>query len=397
MRYKWPPPCLWGALFVWLNVALSSPITWARTPALNHESSAWRQNRTIPLGQQVFEVGSSYRLLDQRFGSGGSRQPLGANRSRSVTWGELIQAETSESGRQNLRDRMKSRGLSDDEPAAWAEYQVQREEFALALDWTYGLMRSWTVGVQIPLAYRRTRIATQVEMSSQLNTSKSRVRTMVDNQISDQGYSLPTESEGEWGVGDVRLMSRWRLLNTGSWSWLFDQEVRLPTSQSIESDRYLLWEEDGGQMDAGLSSTLEQRWRRVSLAGRLGWLAQLPDKVRGPKREEMTRDLGDWSWASLESSLRLSHRLAASVEYAFFMKQKDQWSGPSQAASRVADDSLAQELQTLRVGVEYRLGDRSGREGVSHMWVASAGYVQTLAGLNSEDTSRAQLGLARYY
>nr|HMN69769.1 hypothetical protein [Bdellovibrionales bacterium] len=261
------------------------------------ETRTWRRARLINGGQQVWSFRTSYQKITDRYSNDGSVEPMGQRYSRALTWGQLVNAENSEEGRADMRAYMNQRRLNDDQIAATARYEVEREDLGVAAEWAYGLTKRWMIGAQIPLTYRRTRVSSRIEMTPQLaqgggdinqksvlkfknDELRGKVNELAERELANSGYDeIPDEQQSlDWG--DVALLSQFALYESSDVTWSLQQLVRFPTAQSPSVAEYIQTTSDDGNMDVGLTSLADYRLRRWTFGGRLGYVAQLPDTTR---------------------------------------------------------------------------------------------------------------------
>jgi hypothetical protein len=177
--------------------------------------------------------------------------------------------------------------------------------------------------------------------------------------------------------------------------------VRVPTAQNPSISDYIQANDDQGQVDLGVTSLLDYRQRRWLAGVRFGYVSQLPDKVKmrvpgevtgQTVNREVSRDLGDWAWASIDFEYEVTRSFEVSAEHSYLRKNRDHVS-----TDNIPTGNTFQQLQQSRVGVLYRLGETSSRSGVENKWVASAGYTYPWAGRNSMQASRTSVDIITYF
>ncbi|MGE4130638.1 MAG: hypothetical protein AB7F86_03325 [Bdellovibrionales bacterium] len=383
-------------------------------------SLLWRRARVAPLGQHLWSFQTSYQKSDSRFSTNGDSKPLGEPFARGVTWRQILDRQSDATARAQLQSYMRSTGAREDDLAASAEYEVFREEMGLKLDWAYGLTSSWMIGFQMPLSYRRTYTQTHIKMSPSLNgairTQKlnqtaqdmsAEVREMAEQELSSRGYDDVPDQRLEWEPGDATLLSQISLLKGYTWQWSLQQMVRVPTSRNPDLDEYIRSESDNGQVDLGLTSLTDFQFQRWLLGTRMGYVAQLPDQIRGRVPGDASRnidpkvgrDLGDWVFVSADSNYRLARRWSADFEYSYWRKWTDKFRGHASSGyeySRLSRGTDS-ELHLSRFGLQYQMGSRTSRGRIESKWIAAIGYQHPWAGRNSANSDRATLDVINYF
>lgn len=386
-----------------------------------YDTRVWNRARILPAGQQVWSFKSSYQTEERRFSGKGEVQPLGQPYARAVTWGQLLKGSQRAEMPAELVEMMKRK--QQDDVAATATYELTREELSLGTDWAYGMTKSWMIGFQLPIFYRRTHVRTSVALTPDLvagmaqqgrqraaaNSAKmnEQIRELANQELVDSGYDNVPDERATWELGDVSLLSQTSFVQKYSWQWSLQQVVRIPTARNPSLGDYFQSSNDEGNIDLGLTSLLDYRRRRWLFGTRLGYVLQVPDSIkqRVPSQNsshidpKVHRDLGDWGWAAFDTDCRVSRDVDLNLEYSYLRKGHDHYDGSSTKGIdySVLSENTDQELHQTRVGVVYRLGETSARRGVEHKWVASLGYNYPWIGRNSVDASRTSLELTSYF
>ena len=409
-------------ILFWLLLSFG-PTTWLRAEVVFEPSPVWRQARLVSPGQQVWSFESSLQSYDSRFNELGAPQPLGQPYGRAVTWGQLVQAELSMEGRAEIREYMRRSSLRDSDVAATAKYQVQRQEVAMNVRWAYGLTKRWMIGFQLPLVLRRTAIAQTVEMQPALSQVQSslphtqlvngnmgvKVRELARAELSNSGYDeIPSQAQ-RWDWGDISLIGQFIMAEGPRWTWALQETLRLPTARNASLADYIQTNSDEGQFDVAVSSLVDFRHRRWVFSQKVGYVSQMSDQIRlrSPSSDghglgathSVRRDLGDYFWGSLQCEFKVNSRLALNTEYSFLSKETDRYGDLSQLGHGYDQlgEGSNQEVHLTRLGLSYRLGERSARSGVENKWLLAVAYNMPLAGRNSIEASRASLEMTKYF
>lgn len=411
---------------IWVSVRkLQYLITWAylfasvaQAEVSVFDSRTWLRARPIEPGQQVWSVQTSYQKISDQFSNSGKSQPLGQPYRRAVSWRQLLENEDTVAGKAELQDFMRQRGIRDDDIAATASYDVNREEVGFHMNWAYGLTKNWMIGFDVPLVYRRTQARSRIEVSSALAATararqapvklKQKAREISEEALANSGYDSIPDERTSWDWGDISLLSQFSLMQRYRWQWSLQQVVRFPTARNPNLDDYIQTSDDSGQVDVGATSMVDFRLKRMVIGNRVGFIAQLPDSIRSRISAEnnsrqvdpkVSRDLGDWWFASIDVEFKYSRRVDLSAEYAYLNKVKDKYKGVSSTGINYAEFSRGteQEIHQTRVGVQYLLYNNGIRGGIDDKWVASIGYNYPWVGRNSLNASRATIDLINYF
>lgn len=400
-----------------ITIVLTVPFTAAAEVSL-FDSRTWLRAKTIQPGQQVWSIQTSYQRITDRFSNSGQPQSLGRPYRRSVTWRQLVESEPSVAGKAELQDFMRARGLRENDIAATASYDVDREDVGFHINWAYGLMSRWMIGFNVPLIHRRTQTRSRVELSSALAANqrarqssvgvKEKIKKISEEQLANSGYDQVPDEQTSWDWGDISLLSQVLLHQGYQWHWSLQQVLRFPTARNPNLDDYIQTSDDSGQVDVGITSMLDLRLRRWTLGSRLGYVAQLPDNVRARVSEQtehrkidpkVARDLGDWWWVSTDVEFKASRRVDLNLEYAYLNKGSDRYRGS--AGSGIDFKSFSrntdQEIHQTRLGMNYLIRSYGARAGIENKWVAAVGYSYPWIGRNSLNASRATIDVINYF
>ncbi len=386
----------------------------------------WERARALSVGQKVLSLNTSYQKYDRRFSSDGQLELLGESYSRRLSWGEILEKESS-AGQLDMRDYMKRKGVADSDTAATSRYQVSRQETRFDIHWAYGLTDRWMIGFQIPVTLRNTRVTQEIEMAPDFvegvsaarlkrpgqpdpRAMAAKVRKLAEQQLENSGYDRVPSEQQSWDWGDVTLMSQETLMRSYSWAWGFQQIIRVPTSRNQSVSDYIQSSTDSGQIDLGVASLVDYRHRKWLLGWGLGYVFQLPDSVRLREPTEDSqlsqrvapatrRDLGDWLWSSADANWSVARTISLNVRHSLLTKQRDTYSGrsPEGLAYNTYGTDTDQQLQETRLGLLYRLGSSSSRGGILSRWIAGIDYTYPWVGKNSMEASRTSLELMSYF
>jgi hypothetical protein len=331
-------------------------------------------------------------------------------------------------GKAELQGYMKSENINGKEVAATANYELKIEDTGFAVDWAYGLTKSWMIGFQVPLALRKVIARSDISLTPVLargvkqnfNAStrsisdsglRQKVQDLSQNELTTSGYDVvPTEKTGfEWE--DVTLLSQFQILNTYHWVWSLQQQVRIPSVRNPSSSDYLVMPNDEGQLDLGLASLIDLQFKRWTLGFHFGYVMQTPDSTHirtfqmdslragKPGLQDVHRDLGDWAWAAADVDLHLSQSLDFNSGYGYLIKNRDHYSGDTLTPEQAdfLSENSDQEIHRVNFRLRYQFTDLRVRDSIESKWLVSLGYDMPLFGRNSVDAGRAILELTSYF
>lgn len=360
----------------------------------------WKTARLISPGQQVWSFQSRYRDIRKQFSN-----------DDAVTWHQVIDAEPNMQAKTILDDHMRAKGLDPSDVAATAQYDVNHKELNMGVNWAYGMTSRWMIGFEVPFVLRQTQVNRRMSLTSTLVKAttdayrtaglaghtgvEESVGQLAEKHLIDSGYNRVSERENFWSVGDISLLNQFALIRNYQWGVSIQQVIRIPTARNPDVRNYLRTSNDEGNVDLGLTTMADYQIKNWILEARLGFVAQLPDRAmqvnpNGPS-SLVGRDLGDWTWGSLDGEYHLDKNWDMSLQYSYFNKASDRYQGDS------SSENTDQELHETRLGLLYSFGDTGARRGVDHKWVASLGYTYPLAVRNSIDVSQTSIELTSYF
>ncbi len=410
---------LFTHLLVWLAIGILNAGV-AHGEVYPSATGTWRRAAIIPVGQQVFSFGADYQRSDGRFASDGKVEPMGSKYSRSVNWKQLLDSE-GRAGRQDLRQYMGKRGVTENDVAAYAKYSIQQDDVSFNANWAYGITSGWMIGLQMPLVHRTVRVKQTVDVSPALLAGakslpslangkiEPRIRELALKELENSGYDSIPDEKTSWEWGDVTLLSQELLLKTYKWTWSFQQLVRFPTAQSSSVSEYIHSSTDDGQVDVGATTLLDFRYGNWIFGMRSGAVAQLPDTVRvnvdhqdgsgSQVDRKVNRDLGDWFFGALDTEWKLTPKIGLNGEHSFLSKGRDHYNGAGVSDGNYENlsENSDQLLHQTRVGLSFQVGERLTRAGVNSQWVSSIDYTYPWLGRNSLEASHASISFTNYF
>jgi hypothetical protein len=353
------------------------------------DSRLWQRADTVTPGQRKWSFQIGHQDLTTRMDSKAS--PLGRPFARALTWGQLMKANPK--NREEIQSYMTRRNLNEADYLAYQQYEVDRRETTLRLEWAYGFSRNWMFGFQLPVVHRQTVATSRITiepkalaatedgpavLSSSPGDLRSVLNKTVQQELGQAGFEQVPQKSDSWDLGDLTLFNQVAILNRVDWTWSIQQVTRLPMARNPSLSNYLRTNTDDGQIDLGLSSMVDYRIARMVFGFRLGGVTQLPDRLSMRSdadqiERNMKRNLGDWIWASVDSDYRISDSLSVNVEQSFLSKEGDRYEGDTTKYLNLGKDT-SQQLHQSRFSFFYRVNARSVIPQREKQLTASIGY-----------------------
>ena len=262
--------------------------------------------------------------VEDRFNDLGVPNPLAQRLNKTVTWGDLINAQKTDADKASIQGVLADAGSGISDPSLTGSpgsttgeintfAQINLPIFAI------GITEKFTAAVAVPVIRVDVSAATGFAKTEdgqkfidaacatnpeKCNEAAERLNNAVNQKLATNGYQ-PIQSETVSSVGDIRLIGKYRAYSDEKQSLAIRSEVGLPTGTVPNADKAVDVATGDGQWDVGLGLIYD-----LNFAQDLRWnvfgsyVAQLPDRLDrrlpvalgdtiSPTKERLDRDLGD--------------------------------------------------------------------------------------------------------
>jgi len=226
------------------------------------------------------------------------------------------------------------------------------------------------------------------------------VESVVQEKLDRQGYRNVSEKKQQWLWGDVSLMNQFLVYGGEDWRWSVQQMLKMPTSRNASLSEFARVSRDEGQLDLGVSTFAERNFGSALGIIGLGYVNQLPGRIRISEfsengdqlagDREVSRDLGDIFWTGFESRYFLTPKWRLAGTYRYFYKGSDQWD------EVISTGETQQQAHIGRVDLTY-VFSRSHRFEIEKKWAVNLQAQTTLAGINTEKITSAALEIQTFF
>ncbi len=367
---------------------------------------------TLPQGITNLRLKMVARDLKEGYGDSGTLQPLSQPIVQKANWSQvygLIANPAQRQGVQNAVNFVTSGKTSEGPGASYGDVSTSARVAIPLL--AYGVTPALTLAVAVPV------YQVSIQASAGFNTSEEAQKvaavlngaqpgagtsllTQLDQAVTSQtqayGYK-PIENQSYSAIGDAKVYSKIRLLQTEKDRVTFRPAWVLPTGRQSDPDRLVDVATGDGQFD--LESTLfwDHRFNRIlssTLYGR--YTVQFSDDVDrriptspgsllSPDKERVSRDLGDQVAMGFALTVQPLKGFSIGAGYDFQHMNATSYSGARFAPERytyLSDLYPAQSLHTLVVSAGYSTASLY-RDGLFAVPLEiNFNYSQTLTGKN---------------
>lgn len=331
----------------------------ASIATLSPFNAAWgASTKTLPKGIRSFALRTGFiQGLNQGFDDSGSQ--LGIGDLKSVRFDSDFLTHSSDRSRL-LVDALNSIGsqnLGNQLNLGTLKIDARPEVKFMAPVLAFGVQSHWTLALAIPVISFKNEVSYRVEdsnvdyyrqigagsispeLSQALNTSPA---AEFEKSVNEKGYK-PMNSRNQTFLGDLQLVSFYRLSANRSSSSLLQTTLTLPTGPKYDSDD-LLSANTWGR--TSIENTLIfgfQTTRRLSLNPYAGINIFIPDQVQrriprneydnlpaANQKETTQRQLGAGVKVGIDSNYDFTRAWSAGLGAEHQSKAKDNYSGPGE-------------------------------------------------------------------
>jgi len=311
--------------------------------------------KTLPKGVRNLRFKEAWVQGTQMYDNSGSKVSLGNKIDSAITVEKIIDGESDPDKQAVLAGYLHGSGYEDSDELGQVSGEVNVAANVYAPIVAYGFTNKLTVAVAVPIIQSKTSVDTgyssnqaiytlkqKLESQGNLQDSEELVRNInrpVDKKLEDYGYQ-PMEDESKTEMGDIKLVSKYKLQEQYFYTLSLLGEITLPTGKEVSIDKAFGVPSGDGQTDVGLGLAFDYDLTdKLNFSESVGFIVQLPDKTdkRIPRRadtsltpdkeENINRNLGDILYANLASSYNLFYGFYARGGYSFQYKGRDSFAG----------------------------------------------------------------------
>jgi len=390
----------------------------------------------LPPGVRNFRVQFLTSETHTKFDEKGKFVGLGSSLNQNVTWDDLLQGvpagfeqKSNEAYLKHNHKNIQKKKLSLSTKVGETFGDVHVRVTATVPVFAYGVSKSWTTALAVPVIYSQINVVTGFVAAPPLrktldamvadgkpNKAREVARKTaraVENKMSSQGYDAHFSRENT-EIGDISWVNKFQVHKTPVFALVVQPMVTFPTGHRANvHDPFAIGSGDG-QFDLGLRGVMDiYLKKRVTLTAAVGYLAQLPDtqafripesadqKTSSDVDPKTSRDLGDVMSSQLGLQFQLGSGFAASSFYSFQYKEADRFSGRApgidQQRYNFLETETEQTMHATRLGVSYSTISlyQQGRFAVPLQ--VGLGYSEVLTGRNVANSDLTSFEFAMFF
>ena len=281
------------------------------------------QSAVLPAGVGNPRITSLWMGLNDEFGRDGGIQPLGQPLNRRVTWGQLSAQQKDPELKALYEGIIGVNGMGEGSPGVTTG-EVNTNVNVTIPTLAFGVTDRFTFAVALPIYnvevnpamgfvadasaiqdfLKKVSTTSSPVKAQQAAAELERLDDAVNVMLGSMGYQAIVP-ETITGLGDMRLVGKYRILHERKQALALKGVVTLPTGNAPDVDRALDVPTGDGQVDLGMQIAYDRfLTRRLTWNTFGGVTAQLPDQLErriptssesflSPDKDLVDRNLGD--------------------------------------------------------------------------------------------------------
>jgi hypothetical protein len=315
--------------------------------------------------------------VESKFNADGKLESLGEKLNKAVIWNNIIEAQSDDTKKNLLKGTLETKNLGSNDSVGNITGAVNAYANVNVPVLAYGVNENWTLALAIPiykidlsvdsgfvLSENTQGVIDQVKAKDPvkaLDMSRQLTHPLTDK-LQNMGYQ-PLQSEHYTAIGDMKLVSKYKIFDNSADVVTIKSELTLPTGKVSDVNKLVELPTGDGQFDVG-AGAIWDHYFGSQFTGNIYGLAnlQLPDhlKRRIPTTaeggltsdiEDVRRDSGDQ--LLLGTSIQFGSSkggIYANLGYIYQYMQATQFKGSAFAKDRYAwleNQFPSQELKSM--------------------------------------------------
>lgn len=367
----------------------------------------------LPAGVRNPRFKNLVTYMDTKFGGSGGAEPLGYKLNKVVSWQDVINGQKDDIQKAVVEGKVGSLGFDKNSAAGSTSGVVNTYANIKVPVFAMGVTERLTMAVAVPVVSVDVNADTGFLATEQGRTFARSVceggadkcaeverkfNDAINTKLADYGYD-PIRSGNTSGVGDIKVVGKYRLVGTQDEGVTLKGEVTLPTGTPPNADKALDIPLGDGQTDLGAMVIYDRfldRHKLVRANAYAGYTAQLPDSLdkRIPlsetetitrDKETLGRDLGDIVSAGAGLVYEFPFGLNLGAQYGFQYLSPTSYDGPSRFPSyrySLLSANTGQILHSATLGVGFSSVEMYKAHQFKAPFQVNLAYCRPLAGLN---------------
>lgn len=204
--------------------------------------------------------------VENKYSSTGKVEGLGDKLNKSVVWDNIIAEQKTETVKNTLKGTLETQNLATTDAVGNITGAVNAYANVNVPVLAYGVSENWTLALAVPvykidlsvdsgfvLSQNTQKIIDQVKTNDPVKAKdmSQQLSHPLANKLSSLGYK-PLESEHFSALGDMKLVSKYKLFDNSDDVVAFKSELTLPTGKVSDVDKLIELPTGDGQYDVAL-------------------------------------------------------------------------------------------------------------------------------------------------
>lgn len=410
----------------WLNLVILFFVAdvWAGglTAPFQFDSAA-----VLPKGIRNVRLQGATTEVSDKYVEGGSLQPLAYRMNRTLTYRDLVEAQSSVMDQASLTALVESEGRSLDSPVGESAGVANARVTTTVPVAAIGISEKWTLAAVIPIVYTNVNIDTGWTSNADFNSlynglaaqgrdyQREAFRSRLENVIQTKAAANGYDEVGGYvstQLADSIIASKYQMYNTDQFAVVLTNKITIPTGRQQNINRLVDIPTGDGQWDlnAGVVGELYAR-PDLTLGSAAFYTHQLPTtkakRIPVKPYEGMTPDIdpdtyekqGDMMGASVFAKWKYSETLTIAGQFTYQYRQADNYSGSRYSAERYEWLALEteQQMNSGLVGVAYSTVPLFKKKQFPIPMEATVGWTRVFSGQNVSNIDLLSTEVAVYF
>lgn len=339
--------------------------------------------KVLPKGIRNLRFRGAMIQANDKYDNSGNMVPVGNALNKGVTFGNLVEGQTSAGAKAELEAKIANSGYSLNDEVGSTTGVANIAVDAKIPIMAYGVTPKLTTAIAVPVITSEVSTNTGSVANNNLNNFAKSVQddgnqdkaldlqakfnNAINEKLKKYGYE-ELSNDKKTHVGDIRLINKYLLKEEASYAIAIRQDLTFPTGTPTNPNKAVDVASGDGQWDVGAGLIgdyfLNDHVQFTAYAGYLRQLATTTTK-RIPEREDSkltpdldnnTRvDLGDQIRTQLATKFYFLNGFNTNVGYTYQYREADKYTGSKYEAKRYGwmSQNTEQNMQAGQLGVGY--------------------------------------------
>ncbi len=310
---------------------------------------------TLPRGIRNVTIASFTTDVSDAKNGWSNDVAVGGPFNKSVTWGDLINAQKAGYEKNSLQGYVQSKGYSMGDIVGNAYGVVDIRVTGTIPVIAYGVTDNLTLAVVVPILYSNLNVSTGWAANQNFNMAiaqfsadgksgrilqnQQQLMNVVATDVASKGYS-PLQNETRTDLGDVTIAAKYRAVKLDNYSLAIVPKVVLPTGVTADVNKLIDVAPGAGAWDIGIAAIQSYQFDgQFSVVQSVGFTKQIPfyrakripfdpTMTSSPDVDQSTRvELGDIYSGQIGPKYKITPLFTLGGALAYQYKSADVYSG----------------------------------------------------------------------